>query len=461
MLLGPGAAAIDAETDCGDSALHLAAARGYAEVVGLLMDNEADPCELNDAGFSAFHMAIVCRRPAVIKALMQRGVGTSDKTASGLTALGLARAEGAAPEVMEPLGLGTKASPLRRKETADWHVEQRAAARASPRAASTRSAESHGYEYEDRAEDADWKRHSVRSGSVEFSAPVGSPLHRSPPPNTPQARAQQKAERAQQRKEEKALKKEQKREAKAQRREQLVEDLRRKSIRRSLRRQGGDPDPAAAPAESPRSALRTSTKKNTPSRVSAPEESPRSALRTSTKKKTPSRVSFAPDMAMDDPVGGEVATPVRLKPGLDVSPVPPGSQRRDKGAVPLVGNALLQGTEAPAPADVAGGTRTVEVEKSPSGFDFKLTKDSAGRMRVVDTTPFGAADKAGVAIGEHVIAINGVAMETMSASSAAELLQSVTGRRIFIVSFRGGGHCPPRSRRSRASRRCWRRARNG
>lgn len=59
------------------------------------------------------------------------------------------------------------------------------------------------------------------------------------------------------------------------------------------------------------------------------------------------------------------------------------------------------------------------VDKSPTGLDISYAMDDAGRLRVVDTAPRGAAEKAGVWIGATILEINGLTVNSLSAAEMA------------------------------------------
>ena len=59
------------------------------------------------------------------------------------------------------------------------------------------------------------------------------------------------------------------------------------------------------------------------------------------------------------------------------------------------------------------------VEKSPTGLDISYAMDNDERLRVVDTAPRGAAEKAGIWIGAEILEINGLVVDGLEAAEMA------------------------------------------
>ena len=83
-------------------------------------------------------------------------------------------------------------------------------------------------------------------------------------------------------------------------------------------------------------------------------------------------------------------------------------------------------------ASSAGGFKTVVVTRSPTGLDLKYQMDDEGHLRVVDTSPRGAADKAGVWVGAAITKINGAVITTLNDATLA-LLKDATGDQTTLV----------------------------
>jgi len=79
--------------------------------------------------------------------------------------------------------------------------------------------------------------------------------------------------------------------------------------------------------------------------------------------------------------------------------------------------------------------RNIEIFKSPTGLDLKYGVDDDGHIRVVDLSPRGAAEKAGVWIGAEIVRVNGTEAVNLDTVETALREEMVTQAR-FRLKFR-------------------------
>ena len=134
----------------------------------------------------------------------------------------------------------------------------------------------------------------------------------------------------------------------------------------------------------------------------------------------------APALTVDD---GEDASD-----GLDgIASLPPSNKKNGRAASKHQGSLIAMkkarsvrtpvrqpGATAPYSAPVATEEPVVlGVVKSPTGLDISYAMDAEDRLRVVDTAPRGAAEKAGIWLGAAILEINGLPVDSLEAAENA------------------------------------------
>ncbi|KAL6749485.1 ankyrin repeat-containing domain protein [Haematococcus lacustris] len=96
LLQGPHTAFVNFAGVRGDTALHLGASQGHADVVQALVGHGGDPRQLNDAGETALHKACLNRHAKVVQLLLQHPKNPVDarRKVDGRSALMLAASAG-------------------------------------------------------------------------------------------------------------------------------------------------------------------------------------------------------------------------------------------------------------------------------------------------------------------------------------------------------------------------------
>jgi ankyrin repeat protein len=84
---------LDGATQTGDTALHLAASRGYTEAVQILLDRGAKVGSANRGGDTPLHNAASRAYPAIIELLAQHGADLGAKNKRGQTPLAMATSQ--------------------------------------------------------------------------------------------------------------------------------------------------------------------------------------------------------------------------------------------------------------------------------------------------------------------------------------------------------------------------------
>lgn len=103
-------------------ALHLAASKGHAEVVKVLLDEGADPSLVTAQGSSALHLAVCSGRVGAIQALVAEGAPCALRDAGGNTALHVAATRGQVSAVLALLEGGAPVDSLNQAGDTALHI---------------------------------------------------------------------------------------------------------------------------------------------------------------------------------------------------------------------------------------------------------------------------------------------------------------------------------------------------